>query len=146
MKQPATKGATGEAKPPGERELARMLGPARAAFRALTEREGSTCEWRRYSAASPWVLKATCGERTLFYVRPEVGRFEVTVVLGERAAAAALAGRVREPLHEAIRTARRYAEGRPVRVIVAGEADLGGVDELLAVKLDPAPDRRSAGA
>jgi hypothetical protein len=63
--------------------------------------------------------------------------FEATVVLGERAAQAALTGRVSKTLHAAIRAAKPYAEGRPVRVMVKGKADIAGVEQLVAVKLDP---------
>ena len=41
-------------------------------------------------------------------------------------------------LQASIRAAKPYAEGRPVRIVVTGEEDLCGVEELLAVKLDPA--------
>jgi hypothetical protein len=83
------------------------------------------------------VLKVSQADRTLFYVAPCRNEFEVTVVLGERATKAALAGRVRKSLHASIRAAKPYVEGRPVRVVVRSEADLAGVDELLAVKLKP---------
>lgn len=74
----------------------------------------------------------------LFYANPGRGSFEVTVVLGARAAEAALAGRVSKSLHPSIRAARAYAEGRPVRVVVRSAADLVAVEELIAVKLNPA--------
>jgi hypothetical protein len=61
----------------------------------------------------------------------------VTVVLGQRATVAALAGRVRPELHATIRSARPYVEGRPVRVVVTSKKDLVGVEELVAVKLRP---------
>ena len=99
------------------------------------------CEWKRYTRKAPWALKVSEHERTLFYVKPGIGEFEVTVVLGERATTAALGGRVRKALHAAIRSARPYVEGRPVRVIVKSEADLTGVEELVAVKLKPGGDR-----
>ena len=119
-------------------EMVGMLGKSKSAFLALTrDRAGATCEWKRYSKKSPWVMKVSEGDRTLFYVTPQANQFEVTVVLGERAAQAALAGRVREGLHAAIRSAKPYVEGRPVRVVVADKADLGGVAELVAVKLKP---------
>jgi len=102
---------------------------------------GSTCEWKRYSKNTPWVLKVSRGERTLFYVTPAAGAFEVTVVLGQRATDAALAGRVSERLHESIRSARPYAEGRPVRFIVKTKADLVFVKQLVAVKLEPEAKR-----
>jgi hypothetical protein len=135
----------GEDKPPSSRELARLLGKSHAAFLALTQRgSASTCEWKRYSKKSPWVVKVSQADRTLLYATPMADAFEATVVLGERAAQAALAGRVSKTLHASIRAARRYVEGRPVRVIVKGQADLAGVEELVAVKLNPTGDAPGA--
>lgn len=132
-----------ESKPPGTRELSVLLDDSLAAFRALTRRSaGAVCQWRRYGRKSPWVLKVSQGKRTLFYVTPKPNEFEVTVVLGQRAAEAALAGRVRASLHAAIRSAKRYVEGRPVRVLVRNEADLAAVEELVAVKLKPGGSSR----
>ena len=102
------------AKPPTTRELTTLLGESYAAFLALTRRRPSVSrEWRRYSKKSPWVLKVSQGDRTLFYASPVADAFEVTVVLGERAIAAALGGRVSKNLHPAIRAAKAYVEGRP---------------------------------
>lgn len=137
---PRTKPGSGreDSEAPSADELARLLGKSHTAFRAIaSDRAGATCEWKRYSKKAPWVLKVSEGRRTLFYLTPQAGQFEVTVVLGERAAEAALAGRVRHGLHAAIRSAKPYVEGRPVRVVVRGKADLAGVAQLLAVKLKP---------
>jgi hypothetical protein len=99
---------------PSADELAVLLGKSHSAFQALThDRGGATCEWKRYSKKAPWVMKVSEGDRTLFYLTPQANQFEVTVVLGERAAEAALAGRVRKQLHAAIRSAKPYVEGRP---------------------------------
>ena len=131
-------GLEDEGKAPSADELVGLLGKSKSAFLALThDRAGPTCEWKRYSKKSPWVMKVSEGDRTLFYVTPQANQFEVTVVLGQRAAQAALAGEVREGLHAAIRSAKPYVEGRPVRVVIAGKADLAGVAELVAVKLKP---------
>jgi hypothetical protein len=70
--------------------------------------------------------------------------FEATVVLGERASRAALAGRVSKALHASIRAAKPYVEGRPVRVMVKAQADLAGVEELVAVKLKPIGDTEAS--
>ena len=132
----ANPNSKGENKPPSTRELATLLGGSYAAFQTLTRRStGTTRVWRRYGKKSPWVLKVSQGERTLLYVTPKRGEFEVTVVLGERAVEAALTGRVRESLHTSIRSAKRFVEGRSIRVVVSGERDLAGVNELVAVKL-----------
>ena len=139
---------SGVASPPTARDLEALLGESFAAFQALTQRGPTvTREWKRYSKTSPWVLKVSQGDRTLFYVTPQAGSFEATVVLGERATEAALNGRVSKELHASIRGARAYAEGRPVRVVVTDETDLAGVEQLVAVKLDPtsgAPTTASA--
>ena len=134
-----------ESKPPSARELAAQLGPSHAAFLAVTQRGAAvTCEWKRYGRKSPWVLKVSQGDRTLFYATPKAGAFEATVVLGERATQAALSGRVSKKLHASIRASKPYVEGRPVRVLVRSQADLEGVEELVAVKLDPAGDATAA--
>jgi hypothetical protein len=140
----ATKPAsTGKGRPPSPAALAEILGRAHDAFQALAKAgAGTTSEWRRYSAQSPWVLKVSQGERTLLYLEPMPAAVCATVVLGKRATDAALGGAVSEDLHDAIRSARAYAEGRPVRVIVKRLADVKGVEQLLAVKLNPeAPGR-----
>jgi hypothetical protein len=141
MARKARPAPAGETKPPSARELAALLGKSHVAFRALTRRPAASSEWRRYGKKSPWVLKLCQGDRTLFYVVPKAGQFEVTVILGERAAAAALGGRVRKALHASIRSAKRYVEGRPVRVAVRSEADLACVEELVSVKLKPGGPR-----
>jgi hypothetical protein len=131
--------SSSEDKPPAAAELSALLGGAYEAFLTLTKRgSGATCEWKRYSKKSPWVLKVSQRDRTLFYVTPKARAFEATVVLGDRATEAALGGRVAKKLHASIRAARRYVEGRPVRVMVRKETDLSAVEELVAVKLNPA--------
>jgi hypothetical protein len=125
-------------RPPTPAALAKLLRGAKEAFQALAKRgTGTTSEWRRYGAKSPWVLKVSQGERTLLYLEPTPGAVCATVVLGKRATEAALGGAVSKGLHDTIRSARAYAEGRPVRVIVKRMADVKGVEELLAVKLNP---------
>jgi hypothetical protein len=126
--------------PPSASDVAVLLGKAHAHFQVLTSRTGVACEWRRYSKTAPWVVKVVEGDRTLFYIAPKPGHFEVTVVLGERAVAAALAGRVAKKLHSSIREARAYVEGRPVRVLVRSQADVRAVEQLVAVKLKPEAD------
>jgi hypothetical protein len=117
--------------------MAAVLGDAYTAFQALVGRAGAgAAEWRRYTRNSPWVLKVSRGKRSLFYARPDSGYLTVTVLLGGRAVDAALAGRVSKRLHDSIRKAKVYPEGRPVSVVVKRPSDLAKVEELIAVKLE----------
>lgn len=144
MKKPKD-GVPTDPGPPAASELATRLGGAHRAFETLASRPGTEADWKRYGKNAPWVLRVSQEGRTLFYLNPGVGSFETTVVLGARATEAALGGRVSKGLHGAIRSARAYAEGRPVRVVVTKKADLAGIEELLAVKLDPGAARKPAG-
>jgi hypothetical protein len=128
--------ATVAAHPPSASELKAVLGEAYAAFQALVGRAGpGAAEWRRYTKNSPWVLKVTRGKRSLFYARPDSGHLKVTVLLGSRAVEAALAGLVSRRLHESIRKAKVYPEGRPVSVAITKPSDFGKVEELIAAKV-----------
>ena len=136
------------AEPPSESEMRGVLGEAYARFQDLVSQAGpDAAEWRRYTKKSPWVLKVSDGKRSLFYARPDAGHLRVTVLLGDRAVEAALAGRVSKGLHQSIRRARVYAEGRPVTVLVKRLSDLAHVEELIAVKRETSarPSRAKAG-
>jgi hypothetical protein len=123
--------------PPAETTVADGLGRSRAAFEQLRAlRPGVTAEWRRYTKAGPWTLKVAEAKRTLFYLTPGDGEFTVTLILGERATAAALAAEDVPEVHKrALREARPYAEGRGIRVAVRDDGDLADVERLLEIKL-----------
>jgi Protein of unknown function (DUF3788) len=125
--------------PPVTSEVARTLGRARSAFERLAAPgDGVTAEWRRYGKASPWTLKVIDGRRTLYYLTPEEAGFMVAVILGERATATALASNdIPEPIKQALRDARPYAEGRGIRVPVRESRDVAVIERLVAIKLDP---------
>jgi len=128
---------------PLEDGIAERLGRARAAWRALlASLPGLEREWKTYSRSAGPTLRLKDGGRAVLYLQPEDGRFQAVVVLGERAAATALAARLPAPLRTAIESARPYVEGRPVRLAVRGLADLRRVRTLLAFKRNGTAGRR----
>jgi hypothetical protein len=76
-------------------------------------------------------------ERTLAYLIPSTGRFEVSIVLGNRAAALALGSDIRTQTKKLISEARIYAEGRGVRFFVESSEDVLAVVKLLKFKTTP---------
>jgi hypothetical protein len=124
------------AEAPTASDLRELLAGCHDAWQALLQgQEGAAGEWRRFTKNSPWVFRATRGKRPQFYARPEPGAFEVTVLIGANAVKAALSGTAPKRLQTAIRNAKAYPEGRPLRVWVRKLADLRKVDELIALKL-----------
>jgi hypothetical protein len=119
-------------------ELRDLLGRCYSVFdRVAHPSPGVTSEWRCYKKGTPPVLKVIDGTRTLYYVRPDRGSVHVTLVLGRSACDAALEGRVPAHLHDAIRSAKQFPEGRAVRLELHRLADVADVEALLAVKLAP---------
>lgn len=75
-------------------------------------------------------------ERTILYLIPHPGSFEIAFVLGDRAVAAARQGGLPDRQLQALDEARRYAEGTGLRFAVLGPEDLPGIRILTRVKLD----------
>lgn len=121
---------------PTAAELEQQLGRSHAAFRELLA-EAATLrpEWKYYGPKIGWTLKLFEKKRNLCFVSPKAKHFDVAFLFGERAAESVLASAaVPEPVKDELRNARRYVEGRAVRVTVAGRKDLATVRALLALK------------
>jgi hypothetical protein len=125
--------------PPARDDLERLLGPAFEAFERLSAiRPAATTEWRRYSKAGPWTLKVVEAKRTLCYLTPTGEGLHVSIIFGAKATDAVLAADdVPNHVRTALREARQYAEGRGVRLPVQTTADVGLIERLVGLKLDP---------
>ena len=130
----------GKSQAPTGDELEATLGASARLWSSLLQEIGSvagpvTQEWKCYSRKAGWTLKVVKGKRTLLYATPGEGRFAVTVVLGDAALAAARAMNLPADIVREIATARRYAEGTPVRVEVTSGGDVRAIAELVKAKL-----------
>jgi hypothetical protein len=125
---------------PGEEQLAAALGRAYGRWTELIawleERFPPTvASWGFPGAKFGWSVRVKRRKRTILYMTPQEKRILVGFVLGERAVAAAEeAGLPEETLVE-IRSARKYAEGRGVRVTVRLKKDVAVVKKLAEVKM-----------
>lgn len=95
-----------------------------------------TEEWKHYGAAGGWTLKLLRGTRNLFFLSPQEGYFRLAFVFGDRAVAAIERSDLPAKMVEELRLARKYAEGRALRMEVRQPADLELVKKLVAVKID----------
>jgi len=129
-------------KAPSERELASELGAARAAWdgivAALTERFGTMdVEWKPSKLAFGRMCLLKLKKRTLLYLMPDGGKFQVAIVLGERAVGLALAARLPARIKKLIREAHPYVEGRGIRFPVASTRDVPMIAQLVEIKITP---------
>jgi hypothetical protein len=74
-------------------------------------------------------------KRTIVYLGPSLGCFQVSFVLGPRAVEAARESELPESVVKAINEAPRYAEGTGVRFVVSSTRDLEPLRTLVHIKL-----------
>ncbi len=128
------------AAPPDEQTLSELLGDALPWWRELIERLTPMCapyslEWRYHAGRDEWSARVRRGTRIIVYLQPRRDAFQASFALGERAVAAAHAADLPDEVHALIDGARRYAEGRAVRIEVTGPGDVATVRELAAAKI-----------
>ncbi len=126
---------------PDEARLAAALGKAMQHWEAILEhldgaRPGLARAWKFYGAKLGWQLKVADGKRALVYLVPRAGGFLAALALNDAAIAVVRASRaLPADLVREIVTARKFPEGRPARVEVAGRSQAETVKQLLSIKL-----------
>ena len=129
----------GRKTPPSAKDLAATLGDSREAWKALTTwlaGKGISCkEWHSISPKYGWALRPKLKSRNILYMGPCASCFRVSLVLGDRAVAAARASDLPKTLLKEIAGARRYAEGTGIRLLIKTAEDLAPVRTLVEIKL-----------
>ena len=131
---------TDKSRVPDDKSLGAALGPA---FRIWTDLRSAidrahgpvTPQWKHYGAKSGWTLKLLRGKRNLFFMAPGKGRFTVAFVFGDRAVDAVAASDLPRSLIAELRGARRYAEGRGLRLEVSTRTQAARVLTLVDIKV-----------
>jgi hypothetical protein len=90
--------------------------------------------WSFTSKKVGWSARVNHGKRTIVYLMPADGWFQVSLALGEKAATAARDSKLRDAILPLIEAAPKYAEGRGIRFeIHRGEDDKVAIAEALAL-------------
>jgi hypothetical protein len=127
-------------KKPDARRLNRTLGESRpywAAIKAyIIEKHGKALEeWKYYGPKAGWVLKVLLKRRNLFFFTPLQGYFRVTFVFGDKAASTVEKSNLRAAIKKDLRDARRYVEGRALRIEVKRQQDVASIKKLIDIKI-----------
>lgn len=129
-----------KAQPPSEAGLARALKGSFVFWNELQEKIGSTfvpltIEWGFTSKTTGWGLRLKHKERIILYLTPCAGHFLASFALGEKAVQAAHKGKLPTSLLKIIDSARKYAEGRGVRLKVTSARDVRNIEKLAVIKM-----------
>lgn len=130
----------GRATPPTVKELADALGPARLVWDELLaalarEHAADVHEWKCHSPKWGWSLRVLRKKRTIVWLSPCNGSFEVLFILGERAMQAARSARLPKAVAQTLATAPKYPEGTGVRLRVKSPRSLSALKQLATIKV-----------
>jgi len=130
----------GKPKQPTDKELTVALGRARAVWDALLDRLAKDCsvviqEWNSYSRKYGWSLRLKVKDRNILYLGPCLGCFQMAIILGDKAIAAARQGKHSKTVLKLIKEGKKYPEGTAVRIEPVGAKDIPTIVSLARIKL-----------
>lgn len=129
-----------KSKPPKEAELASALKDSFVFWNELKKLialrfKPLSTEWGFASKTTGWGLRLKNKDRTILYMTPCEGHFLASFALGEKAVKAAHEDDLPVPVLRIIDNAKKYAEGRGVRLEVRNGRDVRSVEKLAVIKM-----------
>jgi hypothetical protein len=121
---------------PTRAEIDEILGDGVALLEAFLRRNPELRpEWKYYGPKNGWSLKVFRKKRNMCFVGHEPGALAMAFVFGERAYDRLLTSDMRPALRKAVEGARRFPEGRGIRLVLRDESDLDDAQLLLDIKM-----------
>jgi len=125
---------------PTDKMLSETLGKSyelwQAIRNALAETYGPlTEEWKFYGSNSGWTLKLLLKKRNLFFFFPSKKFFRIAFVFGDDAVRQVEHSSLPAAMIQELKNAKRYAEGRGLRLEVRKKADVNNIVTLTAIKV-----------
>jgi hypothetical protein len=132
---------TDKSKVPDDQDLAVALGEAKQLWDQLKIHVKETYpniieDWKHYGKSSGWTMKLLKKKRNLFFSYPGQGHFTVVFVFGDKAAQAVENSSLPPDIINTLKEAKKYAEGRGLRVTVKNHDDLEIVKKLITIKIE----------
>lgn len=99
-----------------------------------TQYPGAALDMKHYGRTIGWSIFVGDGKRRLLYLIPRKGGFHAALALGEKAVARAKAAGLQPGTSAILDAARKYVEGRDVRIDVTSKEAVGEVLALVRAK------------
>jgi len=93
-------------------------------------------EWKYYSATSGWTLKLLLKKRNLFFFAPCEKYFRLAFIFGDKAVSAVEKSDLPVKVVQELKNAKRYVEGRGLRLEVKKKTDIKNIITLVAIKIN----------
>ncbi len=93
-------------------------------------------EWKYYGKKNGWLLKKFYKKRNLFFINICEGYFNITFVLGQKAFNTIFESDISTELKTELAGARKYAEGRGLKIKVDDAKYLTDIEKLIMIKIN----------
>jgi hypothetical protein len=126
---------------PDEQSLLKALGAKYKYWQEIRrtldqEYQGLVEEWKYYGQKSGWTLKLLYKKRNLFFFAPYDTYFIIAFVFGDKAVAAIEKSDLPKDMIEELVNAKKYIEGRGLRIIVKTRNDIKHIKKLVEIKIN----------
>jgi hypothetical protein len=92
-------------------------------------------EWKFYGQKIGWTLKLLYKKRNLFFLTPYENYFQIAFVFGDKAVAVVEQSDLPQTITNEIKSARKYVEGKGLRIAVNKLSDTKIVLRLTEIKI-----------
>ena len=125
---------------PDEKALIKVIGKTAGHWKKiktnLEKDYGELIEdWKYYGQKTGWLLKVLRKKRNLFFCIPEKNGFQIVFTFGDKAVSALDDSDLPEEIKEELKNARKYVEGRGLRINVKSAKDVKNIRKLVEIKV-----------
>ena len=92
-------------------------------------------EWNFSSEKFGWSFRLKDKKRVLIYLLPRNQYFKVAFVFGDKATNVILDSTIAESIKTEIKAAKKYAEGRGIRIDIKDQTLISDIETLIAIKV-----------
>ncbi|MDP2362144.1 MAG: DUF3788 family protein [Ignavibacteria bacterium] len=93
-------------------------------------------DWKFYGQKIGWTLKLLYKKRNLFFLTPHENYFQIAFVFGDKAVSVIEKNELPVSIINEIRSAKKYMEGRGLRIAVKKQIDVNLVLKLTEIKIN----------
>jgi hypothetical protein len=97
--------------------------------------KGTCPEWSFGGDKYGWSFRIKDKKRAIIYLLPRDGFFKAAFVFGDRACEAIFKSSVSELFKKELQEARKYAEGRGIRIPIMNDEYMNDIKELIRIKV-----------
>lgn len=97
---------------------------------------GGIAEWNFPGKKYGWSYRIKDKKRAIIYLLPRDGYFKAAFVFGDKAVARIMESDISSSIKEDLNQARKYAEGRGIRIGVKGSDIISDIEKLVRIKLE----------